>query len=380
LGLLVWQDTVAARPFEGQAAAEHRRQWEDEQGRMIVHLRGHSCLIMWTVFNEGWSQYDTERLTAWFKKLDPAALVAGSSGWWDKGVGDIYDLHNYSFHPCVSLPGEYGERAQVIGEAGGFEYLVAGHSWPGLQVGQEVDEVGDPVREVYEDIEVLADRYRRWVEGLALLQPHGLNAVVYTQLTDVEHEPNGWLTYDREVSKLPVEDLRAMHALLFRPAPELKVLVPGDGVVTCRLAFGDAGTGWELPDFDDGAWQQSAQGIGAGPEGRIQVQAATLPLFVRLRFELERVPEKPLLRFYGAGTLEVFLGGVLAKRIHNECSDFPAVADVVLPQAARMRLSEGTNMLAARFSAFLPPRRARVRLRDETTRQFGLAMLEICGD
>lgn len=377
LGLLVWQDTVASRPFYGTAADADRRQWEDEQLRMLAHLKGQTCLVMWTVFNEGWGQFDTERLTSLFKECDPTTLVAGSSGWWDREVGDIYDLHNYSFHPCAPLPDTYGDRAMVFGEVGGFDYLVSNHSWPGLELRDKVDEMGDVMREAYDNHGVLTERYRQWIEGLNLLRAHGMTAAVYTQITDVEHEPNGWLTFDREISKLPVEDLRALHGLFFRPEPELSIIAPRDGHAICRVAYGDVDSGWEKPEFNDGQWEKSLQGVGAAHGERITVKKESLPLYLRFTFELEHIPHTPILRFFGNGSLEIYVGGILVKRVQNESSDYPAVADIILPAAARARLRRGSNVLAARYTSELPGYGGRFPLRDDTVRHFGLAIMAI---
>ena len=377
LGLLVWQDTVASRPFYGEPDENDRRQWEDEQLRMLAHLTGQTSIIMWTVFNEGWGQFDTERLTAKFKECDPATLIAGSSGWWDRDVGDIYDLHNYSFHPCAPVPGQHGARALVFGEVGGFDYHAPEHSWPDLQVTPKMDEGGDLSREVYGDASLLASRYRQFIEGLNLLRAHGMSAAVYTQISDVEHEPNGWLTFDRAVSKLPEQEFRQLHSLLFEPVPVLKVIIPGAGSNKCRLSFGEANEGWQLPDFDDGLWQESTSAVGADSDDRLMVNTETLPLYLRMSFTLDQLPQKPVLRFYGNGSLELFLNGVKVKQIHNESSDYPAMADVILPDNARDQLQNGVNTLAACFTPFLPGYGGRVKLKDDSIRQFGIAILDI---
>ena len=373
LGLLVWQDTVCYRDTEGEATSELQGHWGEEQRRMIDHLAGHPSIVMWTVFNEGWGQHDTERLTRWFRELDPTRLVSNASGWRDKECGEIYDVHNYSFHPAIPAAGEAGDRAVVIGEAGGFELLVPGHTWRGLEVHQAVDEAGDPWREVYEDALVFQARYRRWVEGLALLTAHGNSAVVYTQISDVEHEPNGWLTYDRAASKLPVPFLRETHAGLFAPPPELRSLTPA---ALCRIHTGEAPEAWEKPGFDDGLWTESPRGIGADLPAAIRLPSVRLPLHLRHRFTLQEVPRRPVVRFFGNGTAEIHVNGTLVKRIQNERSDYPAIADVILPETTAFR--PGENLLAVRFTPQF--QRDNVKPRDAATRVCGVAILEIADD
>ena len=101
---------------------------------MIDHLYNNPSVIEWIVFNEGWGQYDTERLTEWTKEYDSSRIVANSSGWADYAVGDICDNHDYSFHPSCAMGQSVEGRAVVLGECGGFYVVVDGHTW---NVGEE---------------------------------------------------------------------------------------------------------------------------------------------------------------------------------------------------------------------------------------------------
>src|SRR6266478_6508139 len=91
LGLLVWQDM----PSGNNASVEGRRNFETELLRMIQDLENHPSIVVWVLFNEGWGQYDTERLTQWLKTLDNSRLVDNASGWTDMRVGDLIDMHSY---------------------------------------------------------------------------------------------------------------------------------------------------------------------------------------------------------------------------------------------------------------------------------------------
>ncbi|UCF32637.1 MAG: chitobiase/beta-hexosaminidase C-terminal domain-containing protein [Phycisphaerales bacterium] len=189
LGLLVWQDMPNARN-EGIGDKE---QFERELTRMIEGLHNHPCIVMWVPFNEGWGQYDTSRIVNLIKSIDASRLVNNASGWHDKSVGDVHDIHAY---PGPDSPKPEPSRAAVLGEFGGLGLRVKDHSWHDEGWGYAL----------LEDREGLAARYEELLEEIYRLRKKpGLSAAVYTQLTDVETESNGLLTYDRAVVKIDAD-------------------------------------------------------------------------------------------------------------------------------------------------------------------------------
>lgn len=202
LGLLVWQDMPSVHPerFAERQTAEHRRQFETELRELVTENLHHPSVVMWVVFNEGWGQYDTERLTARAKQLDPSRLVSNASGWVDKNVGDLVDMHRYP-DPGAFPPEP--TRASVLGEFGGLSLPVEGHVWQTRENwGYQSFTTPEALRARYEGL---------WDEVWRLQRDAGLSAAVYTQITDVETEINGLLTYDRAVWKIAPETLRAYH-------------------------------------------------------------------------------------------------------------------------------------------------------------------------
>jgi hypothetical protein len=189
LGLLVWQDM----PSGANRTPEEREQFERELEAMVRGRFNHPCIIMWVPFNEDWGQYDTERIVEFVRRLDPSRLVDNASGWTDAGVGDVHDVHSYP--DPIAPPVEPG-RAAVLGEFGGLGHVVAGHTWTERGWGYDLLPTRERLRERY--VEVLTGVHR-------LAREEGLSAAVYTQITDVETENNGLLTYDREVAKIPPE-------------------------------------------------------------------------------------------------------------------------------------------------------------------------------
>src|SRR5205807_2241480 len=133
LGLLVWQDM----PSGGNTTAEMRRNFELELHRMIAGLYNHPSLVQWVLFNEGWGQFDTERLVQKIKLLDPSRLVDDASGWTDMQAGDVSDLHSY---PGPEGPEPEPQRAAVLGEYSGVAFAVNGHLWAGKPWGYLVVE------------------------------------------------------------------------------------------------------------------------------------------------------------------------------------------------------------------------------------------------
>jgi hypothetical protein len=216
LGLLVWQDM----PGSGNNTPAQKQQFEVELKQMVATHANHPSIIMWVVFNEGWGQYDTERLTETVKQWDPSRLVNNASGWTDKNVGDVLDHHTYPV-PGGSKP--TAKRATVVGEYGGLGYNLKGHMWVDSGWGYQT----------FNDEESLNARYEE-ITGVLLqrAQDPGISAGVYTQTSDIEVENNGLMTYDREIFKVkPEVSARAMKGLL----PPRKTSLPdqfiGTGVV-----------------------------------------------------------------------------------------------------------------------------------------------------
>ncbi|MFO7250591.1 MAG: PA14 domain-containing protein [Actinomycetes bacterium] len=200
LGLLVWQDMpsrFAAR------SAEDNAQFEAELKRIMDQHHNSPSVVMWVPFNEGWGQYDQARIADQVKAWDPSRLVNNMSGInccgaVDGGNGDVADYHIYV--GPGDPPAPTGDRATVLGEYGGLGLLVVGHSWSGGGWGYQ----GEP------DANALTNHYLQLNEQLKRLRScKGLSAAIYTQITDVEIEVNGLLTYDRAVVKPDVGKLRA---------------------------------------------------------------------------------------------------------------------------------------------------------------------------
>ena len=205
LGLLVWQDMPSGDKFikvnepDGQRTAESAAQFRLELRRMIENLFNHPSVIVWVIFNEGWGQFETEKLSEWVKKLDPTRLVDSASGWVDRGVGDLKDIHAY---PGPAMPSLEETRAVVLGEFGGLGLAVPHHIW------QKEKSWGYRNLTSFTD---LTQAYVELIKKLMVCVDQGLSAAVYTQTSDVEIEVNGLLTYDRNQVKVFIDKIAAIN-------------------------------------------------------------------------------------------------------------------------------------------------------------------------
>ncbi len=232
LGILVWQDmvnggtsyrhSVVNTPALG---APHRRDnaylafgRDDADGRaeFLAELRGTVELLqntvslaVWVPFNEGWGQFDANSVTDQLRGLDPTRTVDHASGWHDQGGGDLKSVHVY-FVPFRLRKGWLrGGRAVVLSEYGGYSLRIPGHTFNDKEYGYRSFRTRAALKRAYR---------RLMLRQIEPVVARGLAAAVYTQLSDVEDEDNGLLTYDRAVLKIDAGTVRELNARLIRAA------------------------------------------------------------------------------------------------------------------------------------------------------------------
>ena len=172
----------------------YRAEWRATCEGTVRLLAGHPCVVGWTLFNEGWGQFDARAATELVRGLDPTRPVSAAGGWYDQGCGDLFSVHNY-FRPLeVWRDRARARRAFAISEFGGVSWAVPGHVSLATSYGYEEAAGGAE----------FAAEVRALLARADALEAEGLAGFVYTQLSDVEEETNGLLTYDRRVSKLAV--------------------------------------------------------------------------------------------------------------------------------------------------------------------------------
>ena len=222
MGILVWQDMPSGDSYiNGQMpditkTEEVGNQFEYELKRLIDTKYNNPSIIMWVPYNEGWGQWDTERITELVRKYDPSRLVNSASGWTDRGTGDLKDIHTY---PNPRCPEPEEKRATVIGEYGGLGFPVKDHTWEATNWGYRT--LGDTIQ-LLATFDSYLDQIYRFVNE------KGLSAVIYTQTTDVETETNGLMTYDRKVDKMGFANVEKANTGITPPVLDRTILVFSD--------------------------------------------------------------------------------------------------------------------------------------------------------
>ena len=241
LGMVVWQDAVnggreynanlvtnlpnilpAVQSLLGDESDKEMRRLgrQDREGRdeyrrqlreMVEELRFFPCICVWVPFNEGWGQFQSAQVADEVKSLDPGRLVDAASGWFDRGAGDLYSIHNY-FRRLRIPVAPAARRAAALTEYGGLSRPVEG-----LTASNSMKAYRTLPTEA-----ALTDAFLKLIRRDILPQlEHGLGAAVYTPLSDVEGEINGLFTYDRSLCKMDRTAVQAARAEIGQKWTEL---------------------------------------------------------------------------------------------------------------------------------------------------------------
>ena len=210
LGMIVWQDMVnnsdynflrdTALPTVGiQKISDvnlhrdpvSRKRFLQGMKATVNQLKNHPSICYWTIFNEAWGQFDSDHVYEQFKKLDDTRFVDATSGWFRQKKSDVDSRHVY--FRKVKLKGD-GKTPLVLSEFGGKTLKVEGHVFnPDKTYGyggcESLEALNDAVVKLY-------------MEEVVPCVGNGLCAAIYTQVSDVEDEINGLVTYDRKVEKM----------------------------------------------------------------------------------------------------------------------------------------------------------------------------------
>ena len=222
LGMLVMQDMVnnggynfifdTALPTlgfktkndaKGKIEGKQKEFFKQHTKETIEHLYNHPSIVAYTIFNEGWGQFNSDEMYDYVKELDPTRLADSTSGWFAQKKNDFDSEHIY----FKVIPLEPKERPLFVSECGGYTMAVDGHYYS--KYAQYGYGASDTKEALTKDIVYMYEN---------MIIPYVKNGVcgcVYTQLSDVEDEINGLYTYDRKVCKVVKEDMLAMAEKIY---------------------------------------------------------------------------------------------------------------------------------------------------------------------
>lgn len=217
MGMLVWQDMVnngrysflrdTALPTLGLQRLCDRHMHRDAKTReafltgmrcTVRQLDKHPCVVGWTIFNEGWGQFDSDRMNCELRLMDPTRFIDTASGWFAGAQTDVDSKHVY-FKPYRFKP---SKKPVFLSEFGGYSYKPEGHVFNtektyGYRMYDDADTYMDDVEQLY-------------LKQIVPAVNEGLCGAIYTQLSDVEDETNGLLSYDRRVCKVDAARMRRL--------------------------------------------------------------------------------------------------------------------------------------------------------------------------
>lgn len=224
LGMLVWQDMVSGggpyrlpiitaplvigsflkddnyRKFAREDVHE-REVWEEEAYGTVEHLYNCTSIAMWVPFNEGWGQFDSKRITDNIRKLDDSRTIDHASGWHDQGIGDFRSLHVY-FRRYRFRKDGLG-RPVILSEFGGY----------GMELGA-TEKKAFTYRKYWTREDLTDAVVKLYEKQIIPARRKGLAASIYTQVSDVEQEVNGLLSYDRKTVKVTPRAIKEMSERL----------------------------------------------------------------------------------------------------------------------------------------------------------------------
>ncbi len=223
-GMIIFQDMVnsgkysflvdTALPTAGlkrgishKASKRRREAFENDAKKTLDLLYDHPCVVYYTIFNEGWGQYDADRIYKMLKAHDTTRIYDATSGWFAEKESDVTSEHIY-FKPLTDKNMRPDpDRPMVLSEFGGYSCKIEGHCF-------NLDKnYGYSTCKTPEEFEkAFLSLYR---EQVIPQIKRGLCATVYTQVSDVEDETNGLLTYDRQVVKVQTKPMQELASELY---------------------------------------------------------------------------------------------------------------------------------------------------------------------
>lgn len=349
-GLVVWQDMPSGCGSGAIGNIEYAMEnFYRENEALIEATRQHPCIGAWVVINEGWGQHAERGMAHTMRAVqsvmdanhDPGRFVHAVTGWTDVEMGDFLDVHSYPAPGAAT--NAVNERVASCGEFGGINLFIDGHMWAGSDVDYTT----------VDDADTYANLYDHYTDRLQELQKEkGLWMSVYTQITDVEQECNGILTYDRKVLKVSPAQQAAMKANILRTInsryKDGKTIVPAGDESTgiqWKYTTTEPAEDWYTTDFNATGWKTGNAGF--GPSGR--TSWSTSDIWIRRSFKISNVdasqlPELRLWLFHDEDA-EIYINGKLTAKVtgyNTKYEQWP-----LLPEALEaLKLDGSDNVIA----------------------------------
>ena len=349
-GLVVWQDMPSGCGSGAIGNIEYAMQnFYRENEELIEATRHHPCIGAWVVWNEGWGQHAERGMAHTMRAVnsvmnanhDPGRFVHAVTGWVDVEMGDFLDVHSYPSPGAAT--NAVNERVASCGEFGGINLFIENHMWAGSDVNYTT----------VEDAETYANLYDRYTDRLGELQQEkGLWMSVYTQITDVEQECNGILTYDRKVMKVSPAQQQMMRDKILRTInyryKDVTTVVPaGDenSSIQWKYTTTEPAADWFTTDFAATGWKTGSAGFGGG--GRTPWSSSDIWIrrtFKINSFDMSRLPDLRLWLFHDEDA-EIYINGLLAAKMTGYNTKYEAWP--LLPEAQQSLKFDGSDNVIA---------------------------------
>ena len=349
-GLVVWQDMPSGCGSGAIGNIDYAMQnFYNENEALIEATRQHPCIGAWVVINEGWGQHTEQGMGHTHRAVnsvinanhDPGRFVHAVTGWTDVEMGDFLDVHSYPSPGAATNP--VNERVASCGEFGGINLFIENHMWAGSDVNYTTVDDADTYTNLY-------DRYTDRLQELQ--QEKGLWMSVYTQITDVEQECNGILTYDRKVLKVSPAQQEAMKANILRTINSrykdaTTIVSAGDqsSSIQWKYTTTEPAEDWYTTDFDASSWQTGAAGFGGG--GRTTWSSSDIWIrrsFKINNFDASRLQDLRLWLFHDEDA-EIYINGILVAKMTGYNTKYELWP--MLPEGLQALKLDGSNNVIA---------------------------------
>lgn len=349
-GLVVWQD-MPSGCGSGQIGNMNyaMQNFYRENEALIDATRHHPCIGAWVVWNEGWGQYPEGGMAHTRRAVnsvmaanhDPGRFVHAVTGWVDVEMGDFLDVHSYPAPGAAT--NALNERIASCGEFGGINLFIENHMWAGSDVNYTT----------VEDANTYCNLYDHYTDRLQQLQKEkGLWMSVYTQITDVEQECNGLMTYDRKILKVSPEQQAIMKAKIqrtvnYRYKGESTVVAAGDenANIQWKYTTSEPASDWYTIDFAASGWKTGTAGFG----GSGRTSWTSSDIWIRRSFIINNVEASQLqdirLWLFHDEDAEIYINGVLAAKVTGYNTSYETWP--LLPEGLSALKLDGTDNVIA---------------------------------